>query len=76
MRIGMITCQGQMKKKEVHHVIENAYNYLEKKLFYINGLPNEPLTSYYNSTSIKMTDIYKDKWYIYISNLIYETINI
>ena len=63
------------EQKEVCNVIANARNYIEKKLFYINGTPNQPYSSYYNEEALTMSDIYKEDWYTSISNKIYTAIN-
>lgn len=63
------------EQKEVSNVIANARNYIEKKLFYINGTPNQHYSSYYNEDALTMSDSYKDDWYTSISNKIYLAIN-
>lgn len=63
------------EQKEVCNVITNARNYIEKKLFYINGTPNQHYSSYYNEEALTMSENYKDDWYTSISKKIYLAIN-
>ena len=63
------------EKQEVHNVITNARHNIEKRLFYINGIPNQTYSSYYSRKAMIMSDNYKEDWYTFISNTIYKAIN-
>lgn len=60
-------------ESEIKNVLINACNTLENNLFFIDGTSNKFYSAYYNDISIK--EDYKDKWYLLISNMVYEKIN-